>query len=284
MEAESRDALDRAYYEHGARPGQGYRNGHRPGRLKTAGRVHRVRGPADCRDRGSVPLGDPGQPQGAHRGAQGVGGGAFGARSDGARHRRRLHLRAPVNHRRAVRTTNLLERLFVEERRRMKIIPNAFGEKPVLKLMFTAMIRGHRAMADAQSHRLRATPDGRPETGTGPELRGGKRPQEALSRCAPKEIFQHLQDLTYKSNEPARALSAVRNFYAGLLLLAKGVLVRQSPNAGENEIIAADYKPVPDDVGGVKYVPSLGEQLIGIQSVGASMISTSASTKGRLKS
>ena len=37
--------------------------------------------------------------------------------------------------------TNLLERLFVEERRRLKIIPNAFGEKPVLKLMFGAMIR-----------------------------------------------------------------------------------------------------------------------------------------------
>ncbi len=51
------------------------------------------------------------------------------------------HLRAPVNHRRAVRTTNQLERLFVEERRRLKIIPNAFGEKPVLKLMFSAMIR-----------------------------------------------------------------------------------------------------------------------------------------------
>ncbi len=51
------------------------------------------------------------------------------------------HLRAPVNHRRAVRTTNQLERLFVEERRRLKIIPNAFGEKPVLKLMFAAMIR-----------------------------------------------------------------------------------------------------------------------------------------------
>ena len=36
---------------------------------------------------------------------------------------------------------HLLERLFVEERRRLKIIPNAFGEKPVLKLMFGAMIR-----------------------------------------------------------------------------------------------------------------------------------------------
>lgn len=45
------------------------------------------------------------------------------------------HLRMPIPHRRAIRTTNLLER------RRLKIIPNAFGEKPVLKLMFGAMIR-----------------------------------------------------------------------------------------------------------------------------------------------
>ena len=37
--------------------------------------------------------------------------------------------------------TNLLERLFVEERRRLKIIPNAFGERAVLKLMFGALIR-----------------------------------------------------------------------------------------------------------------------------------------------
>ncbi len=51
------------------------------------------------------------------------------------------HLRMPVTHRRAVRTTNLRECPFVEERRRLKIIPDAFGEKPVLKLMFGAMIR-----------------------------------------------------------------------------------------------------------------------------------------------
>ncbi|HEY1863295.1 MAG TPA: IS256 family transposase [Roseiarcus sp.] len=51
------------------------------------------------------------------------------------------HLRLPVTHRRLTRTTNLLERLFVEERRRLKIIPNGFGEKPVLKLMFGALIR-----------------------------------------------------------------------------------------------------------------------------------------------
>jgi putative transposase len=51
------------------------------------------------------------------------------------------HLRLPVTHRRATRTTNLLERLFVEERRRLKIIPNGFGEKPVMKLMFGALVR-----------------------------------------------------------------------------------------------------------------------------------------------
>jgi putative transposase len=51
------------------------------------------------------------------------------------------HLRLPVAHRRAIRTTNLLERLFGEERRRLKIIANGFGEKPVLKLMFASLIR-----------------------------------------------------------------------------------------------------------------------------------------------
>ena len=36
LEAESRDVLGRDYYEHGASPGQGWRNGVRMGRLKTA--------------------------------------------------------------------------------------------------------------------------------------------------------------------------------------------------------------------------------------------------------
>jgi transposase-like protein len=62
----------------------------------------------------------------------------------GERHPRRLrvaHLRLPVTHRRVTRTTNLLERLFVEERRRLKIVPNGFGEEPVMKLMFGALTR-----------------------------------------------------------------------------------------------------------------------------------------------
>ena len=51
------------------------------------------------------------------------------------------HLRFPVTHRRAIRTTDLLERLFVQPPPRLKIIPNAFGERAVLKLMFGALIR-----------------------------------------------------------------------------------------------------------------------------------------------
>lgn len=51
------------------------------------------------------------------------------------------HLRFPLRHRKVIRTTNLLERLFLEERRRTKIIPHAFGERAVLKLMYAAAIR-----------------------------------------------------------------------------------------------------------------------------------------------
>jgi transposase-like protein len=51
------------------------------------------------------------------------------------------HLRFPLGHRAAIRTTNLLERLFGEERRRTKVLPHAFGERPLLKLMFAATLR-----------------------------------------------------------------------------------------------------------------------------------------------
>ena len=51
------------------------------------------------------------------------------------------HLRFPLRHRKVTRTTNLLERLFGEERRRTKVVAHAFGERPVLKLMYAAVIR-----------------------------------------------------------------------------------------------------------------------------------------------
>jgi transposase-like protein len=51
------------------------------------------------------------------------------------------HLNCPATHRRAIRTTNLLERLFGEERRRLRAAGSLFGERPVLKLMYSAVIR-----------------------------------------------------------------------------------------------------------------------------------------------
>ncbi len=41
------------------------------------------------------------------------------------------HLKLPLAHRKATRTTNLLERLFGQERRRTKTISHAFGERAV---------------------------------------------------------------------------------------------------------------------------------------------------------
>jgi putative transposase len=51
------------------------------------------------------------------------------------------HLKLPVRHRINVRTTNLLERSFVEERRRTKVIPRLMGEKSAMKLVFATLIR-----------------------------------------------------------------------------------------------------------------------------------------------
>jgi len=51
------------------------------------------------------------------------------------------HLVFPVTHRKAIRSTNLLERLLEEDRRRTKVLPHAFGEKGLLKLMFASTIR-----------------------------------------------------------------------------------------------------------------------------------------------
>jgi putative transposase len=51
------------------------------------------------------------------------------------------HLKVPVRHRIHVRTTNLLERSFVEERRRTKVIPRLLDERSAMKLVFATLIR-----------------------------------------------------------------------------------------------------------------------------------------------
>ena len=49
--------------------------------------------------------------------------------------------RVPVRHRIRVRTTNLAQRSFVEERRRTKVIPRFPDEKAAMKLVFATLIR-----------------------------------------------------------------------------------------------------------------------------------------------
>jgi transposase-like protein len=51
------------------------------------------------------------------------------------------HLKLPWPHRKFVRTTNLIERSFVEELRRTKTLPRCFTEKSCLKLVHATLIR-----------------------------------------------------------------------------------------------------------------------------------------------
>ena len=48
-------------------------------------------------------------------------------------------LKCPVIHHRRIRTTNLLERAFLEQRRRTKTIPRFFDERSCLKLVFATL-------------------------------------------------------------------------------------------------------------------------------------------------
>ena len=52
-----------------------------------------------------------------------------------------MHERMSISRHRAARPMTVLERLSVEEQRQHKVIPDAFGEKPVPKLKFGALIR-----------------------------------------------------------------------------------------------------------------------------------------------
>ncbi len=62
------------------------------------------------------------------------------------------HLRLPAAHRRHVRSTNLIERSFLEERRRTKIIPRFFDERSCLKLVYATLVR-----ASQRWHRIPMT-------------------------------------------------------------------------------------------------------------------------------
>jgi transposase-like protein len=51
------------------------------------------------------------------------------------------HLAVPQRHQQYVRTSNLVERAFVEERRRTKVIPHLFAEGSLVNLVYGVLIR-----------------------------------------------------------------------------------------------------------------------------------------------
>jgi putative transposase len=70
------------------------------------------------------------------------------------------YLRCPRIHHKRIRTTNLLERSFLEQRRRTKVIPRFFSEKSCLKLAFATLWRASQRwqgvrMSDIERQQLR---------------------------------------------------------------------------------------------------------------------------------
>lgn len=87
------------------------------------------------------------------------------------------HLRVPVRHRINVRTTNLLERSFVEERRRTKVIPRFHEERSAMKLVFATLIRASErwsrvSISELESKQLKVL---RGELGIDPPPEGSKK-------------------------------------------------------------------------------------------------------------
>lgn len=59
----------------------------------------------------------------------------------------------------------------------------------------------------------------------------------------------------YQSNDERRPVSAVRNFYAGVLLLGKQCLIDAAPEADPMDVLASKFVPVPNEEGGVEHKP-----------------------------
>lgn len=70
------------------------------------------------------------------------------------------HLRLPAAHRQYVRTTQLIERSCLEERRRSKVIPRFFDERSCLKLVYATLVRASQRLAADSDHRRRPCPPG----------------------------------------------------------------------------------------------------------------------------
>jgi putative transposase len=70
------------------------------------------------------------------------------------------HLEVPQRHQQYVRTSNLAERAFVEERRRTKVIPQLFEERSLVQLVFAVLIRisdrwNKKCFSEVEPHQIR---------------------------------------------------------------------------------------------------------------------------------
>ncbi|GJL97182.1 MAG: hypothetical protein DHS20C06_09990 [Hyphobacterium sp.] len=59
----------------------------------------------------------------------------------------------------------------------------------------------------------------------------------------------------YQSNDERRPVSAIRNFYSGVLLLGKQCLINAAPEADPMDVLASKYVPESDGNGGAKLAP-----------------------------
>ena len=71
------------------------------------------------------------------------------------------HLAVPQRHQQYVRTSNLVERAFVEERRRTKVIPHLWGEGSLVNLVFGVLIRvsdrwGKKCFSEIEQQQIRS--------------------------------------------------------------------------------------------------------------------------------
>ena len=111
--------------------------------------------------------------------------------------------RVPVRHRIRVRTTNLAERSFVEERRRTKVIGRFSDEHAAMKLVFATMIRAAErwcrvSISDLERHQLTLL---RTELGIDPPPGGPATSARPPGATAPQHDhqaadLQDAQDLT----------------------------------------------------------------------------------------
>jgi putative transposase len=70
------------------------------------------------------------------------------------------HLTVPPRHQQYVRTSNVAERAFEEERRRTKVIPHLWDERSVVKLVFAVLLRvsdrwGKKAFSEFEQQQIR---------------------------------------------------------------------------------------------------------------------------------